>query len=93
MNQCTQHKLCYWCLVKVKLQMNKGIEAHFGFLDSEGEEILRRKYPIHKACQDGDVLKLLNLIAGATFGDLLVEDQFHGWMPIHWSSYFGKVSH
>uniref|UniRef100_H2YEJ7 Uncharacterized protein n=1 Tax=Ciona savignyi TaxID=51511 RepID=H2YEJ7_CIOSA len=58
---------------------------------SESEAVIARQYPIHKACRDGDCVTLSRAVAVASPDQLVAEDQFYGWTPIHWASYFGKV--
>ena len=58
---------------------------------SEAEDIFSRLFPIHKACRDGDVVYLSQLIAESAPDHLIIEDQFKGWTPMHWAAYFGKV--
>ena len=62
---------------------------------------LKKNFPLHCACRDGDASKLMNLLACISntspveFGavsPLSAQDPFYGWMPSHWAAYFGKVS-
>ncbi|XP_070553244.1 ankyrin repeat domain-containing protein 10-like isoform X2 [Ptychodera flava] len=63
----------------------------FGYWGSESEAILRRSYPVHRACRDGDTQTLALLIANGQHSGMYVEDQFYGWTPAHWAAYFGKL--
>ena len=56
------------------------------------EDILQTRYPLHKACREGDIENLaLLLVSSAQQHSALVEDEFYGWTPAHWAAYFGKV--
>jgi len=63
--------------------------------DSSGfsnEEVLRQRFPLHRACRDGDVSALCSLLrCAASPADLAAEDSFYGWTPMHWAAHFGKV--
>lgn len=54
------------------------------------EALLQRSYPVHRACRDGDIDCLVSLLSAGNV-DFHEEDDFFGWTPIHWASYFGKV--
>nr|XP_006818806.1 PREDICTED: ankyrin repeat domain-containing protein 10-like [Saccoglossus kowalevskii] len=62
----------------------------FGYWGAASEETLRRDYPVHRACRDGDSEGLSLLITNGQHSGLYVEDQFYGWTPAHWAAYFGK---
>lgn len=67
--------------------MSVGIEAGFS-----NDEVLNNRFPLHRACRDGDVGALCSLLQCATNqADLVAEDSFYGWTPIHWAAHFGKV--
>ncbi|MCI4378789.1 hypothetical protein PGIGA_G00220180 [Pangasianodon gigas] len=56
------------------------------------EEVLSARFPLHRACRDGDVLALRSLLHGdAHRAELLTEDSFYGWTPIHWAAHFGRL--
>ncbi|XP_061142383.1 ankyrin repeat domain-containing protein 10b isoform X1 [Syngnathus typhle] len=56
------------------------------------EEVLNSRFPLHRACRDGDVGALCSLLhTTANPADLTVEDTFYGWTPIHWAAHFGKL--
>ncbi|KAI5629818.1 ankyrin repeat domain-containing protein 10 isoform X1 [Silurus asotus] len=56
------------------------------------EEVLSARFPLHRACRDGDVHALGALLhGGAPRAELLTEDSFYGWTPIHWAAYFGRL--
>ncbi|XP_053400336.1 ankyrin repeat domain-containing protein 10-like isoform X2 [Mercenaria mercenaria] len=54
------------------------------------EDYLRRSFPVHRACRDGDIEQLASLLSAGDF-DLYEEDDFYGWSPVHWAAYFGKL--
>lgn len=67
--------------------MSVSVEAGFS-----SEEVLNSRFPLHRACRDGDVGALCSLLQGTSDpADLTVEDTFYGWTPIHWGAHFGKV--
>lgn len=67
--------------------MSVGIESGFS-----NDEVLNNRFPLHRACRDGDVGALSSLLQCATNqADLVAEDSFYGWTPIHWAAHFGKV--
>lgn len=71
--------------------MDSQNDTPLGFWGSESDEIIARQFPLHRACRDGDVATLSRLVAEATREQMLCEDRFYGWTPLHWSAYFGKV--
>ncbi|CAL8322514.1 unnamed protein product [Merluccius merluccius] len=73
--------------------MSVGTESS-GF---SSEEVLSHRFPLHRACRDGDVAALCALLRGCGGGGaadraaLAAEDSFYGWTPIHWAAHFGKL--
>lgn len=68
-------------------RMSVGIESGFS-----SEEVLNVRFPLHRACRDGDVDALCSLLPRITNqAELVVEDSFYGWTPLHWASHFGKL--
>lgn len=68
--------------------MSVGVESGFS-----SEEVLNSRFPLHRACRDGDVGALCSLLqCTSSPADLTVEDTFYGWTPIHWGAHFGKVA-
>ncbi|XP_041699755.1 ankyrin repeat domain-containing protein 10 isoform X4 [Coregonus clupeaformis] len=66
--------------------MSVGIESGFS-----SEEVLNVRFPLHRACRDGDIGALCSLLqCTSNPADLAVEDSFYGWTPIHWAAHFGK---
>ncbi|XP_063069762.1 ankyrin repeat domain-containing protein 10b [Engraulis encrasicolus] len=69
------------------LRMSVGIESGFS-----SEEVLNIRFPLHRACRDGDVGALCSILQRTTNqADLAVEDSFYGWTPLHWAAHFGKL--
>lgn len=67
--------------------MSVGVESGFS-----SEEVLNSRFPLHRACRDGDVGALCSLLqCTSNPADLTVEDTFYGWTPIHWAAHFGKL--
>uniref|UniRef100_A0A1A7X1H2 Ankyrin repeat domain 10b n=2 Tax=Iconisemion striatum TaxID=60296 RepID=A0A1A7X1H2_9TELE len=67
--------------------MSVGVESGFS-----SEEVLNSRFPLHRACRDGDVAALCSLLQCVSNpADLSVEDTFYGWTPIHWAAHFGKL--
>ncbi|KAL7852640.1 hypothetical protein SRHO_G00184250 [Serrasalmus rhombeus] len=68
--------------------MSVGVESGFS-----NDELLHIRFPIHRACRDGDVGALCSLLqqCSACPEDLAAEDSFYGWTPIHWAAHFGKL--
>lgn len=67
--------------------MSVSVESGFS-----SEEVLNSRFPLHRACRDGDVGALCALLQRASSpAELAVEDTFYGWTPIHWGAHFGKV--
>ncbi|XP_051565418.1 ankyrin repeat domain-containing protein 10-like isoform X1 [Myxocyprinus asiaticus] len=65
--------------------MSVGLESGFS-----SEEVLNIRFPLHRACRDGDVGALCSLLQCST-DQLSVEDSFYGWTPLHWAAHFGKL--
>ncbi|KAM8976366.1 ankyrin repeat domain-containing protein 10 [Pelodytes ibericus] len=58
------------------------------------EEVLSLRFPLHRACRDGDLSCLTSLLQGPpgnTALQLGKEDSCYGWTPIHWAAHFGKL--
>uniref|UniRef100_A0A803JHU7 Ankyrin repeat domain 10 n=1 Tax=Xenopus tropicalis TaxID=8364 RepID=A0A803JHU7_XENTR len=58
------------------------------------EEVLSLRFPLHRACRDGDLRCLRSLLQGPpgnTALQLGKEDSCYGWTPIHWAAHFGKL--
>lgn len=72
--------------------MDCKLTSPMGFWGNEAEEVLAHRFPLHKACRDGDPVTLSRLVAEFPYDQLVLEDPFYSWTPIHWAAYFGKVS-
>lgn len=55
------------------------------------EELLSLRFPLHRACRDGDLAALCSLLQQTPRAHLAAEDSFYGWTPVHWAAHFGKV--
>ncbi|XP_069858709.1 ankyrin repeat domain-containing protein 10 [Dipodomys merriami] len=63
-----------------------GVEAGFS-----SEELLSLRFPLHRACRDGDLAALCSLLPRTPRAQLAAEDAFYGWTPVHWAAHFGKL--
>ncbi|XP_030778298.1 ankyrin repeat domain-containing protein 10 isoform X3 [Rhinopithecus roxellana] len=63
-----------------------GVEAGFS-----SEELLSLRFPLHRACRDGDLATLCSLLQQTPHAHLTSEDSFYGWTPVHWAAHFGKL--
>ncbi|XP_017568972.1 ankyrin repeat domain-containing protein 10b [Pygocentrus nattereri] len=66
--------------------MSVGAECGFS-----SEEVLSVRFPVHRACRDGDVGALRSLLQHINPAELSVEDSFYGWTPLHWAAHFGTL--
>lgn len=58
------------------------------------ETTLGLRFPMHRACRDGDINSLNHLLTTAENHHLLsVQDPFLGWTPAHWAAFFGQVTY
>lgn len=56
------------------------------------EDLFQSSFPMHRACRDGDMDSLASLLKVKNgYLDFYEEDDFYGWTPVHWASYFGKL--
>ncbi|KAG1664224.1 Ankyrin repeat domain-containing protein 10 [Nymphon striatum] len=53
------------------------------------EELLHLKFPLHKACRDGQHKELSRLLYDSDY-DIYEEDPIYGWTPAHWAAYHGQ---
>ncbi|KAJ3584641.1 hypothetical protein NHX12_015136 [Muraenolepis orangiensis] len=68
---------------------------------STDDDALSARFPVHRACRDGDVGALYSLLLHPTTTttgggvnhqeDLTTEDSCCEWTPIHWAAHFGKL--
>uniref|UniRef100_A0A8D0B597 Ankyrin repeat domain 10 n=1 Tax=Salvator merianae TaxID=96440 RepID=A0A8D0B597_SALMN len=68
--------------------MSLGSSPEAGF---SSEELLTLRFPLHRACRDGDLPALCALLQSMPRENLAAEDSFYGWTPIHWAAHFGKL--
>ncbi|XP_029307825.1 ankyrin repeat domain-containing protein 10-like [Cottoperca gobio] len=67
--------------------MSEGLERDFS-----GEEGFIRRFPIHRACRDGDVGVLVSLFQQLSSpAHLTAEDSCYGWSPLHWAAHYGQL--
>ncbi|XP_010751489.1 ankyrin repeat domain-containing protein 10a isoform X2 [Larimichthys crocea] len=67
--------------------MSVGLEPDFS-----SDEVFVSRFPIHRACRDGDVGALLSLFQQLSDqAHLTVEDSCYGWTPIHWAAHYGQL--
>lgn len=59
-------------------------------LDLSGEDLFISRFPVHRACRDGDVGALFSLIQ-LNQAHLTAEDSNYGWTPLHWAAHYGQV--
>ena len=65
--------------------MSAGQEADF-----PGDEVFMGRFPVHRACRDGDVAVLVSL-SEQHRAHLTAEDPCYGWTPVHWAAHYGQV--
>nr|XP_046238512.1 ankyrin repeat domain-containing protein 10-like isoform X2 [Scatophagus argus] len=67
--------------------MSLGVEP-----DLSSDELFISRFPIHRACRDGDVGALVSLLKHFSNQALLtIEDARYGWTPIHWAAHYGQL--
>ncbi|XP_068560745.1 ankyrin repeat domain-containing protein 10-like isoform X2 [Cebidichthys violaceus] len=61
-------------------------------LDVSTEELFINRFPVHRACRDGDVGALGSLIQQlSNRSHLTAEDSSYGWTPLHWAAHYGQL--
>ncbi|TNN42940.1 Ankyrin repeat domain-containing protein 10 [Liparis tanakae] len=56
------------------------------------EELLAGRFPVHRACREGDVGALVALVQQLADPEhLTAEDSSYGWSPLHWAAHCGQV--
>ncbi|XP_062236705.1 ankyrin repeat domain-containing protein 10-like isoform X1 [Platichthys flesus] len=65
--------------------MSKGQEPDF-----PGDEVFMGRFPVHRACRDGDVGALVSL-SEQHRAHLTAEDPCYGWTPVHWAAHYGQL--
>ncbi|KAM3850731.1 ankyrin repeat domain-containing protein 10-like [Diretmus argenteus] len=67
--------------------MSVGLEPGFS-----SDEVLTSRFPVHRACRDGDVGALVALLQQLSHPALLTaEDSCYGWTPMHWAAHYGRL--
>ncbi|XP_070786924.1 ankyrin repeat domain-containing protein 10a [Enoplosus armatus] len=67
--------------------MSAGLEPDFS-----SDEAFINRFPIHRACRDGDVGALVSLLQQlSNQAQLTAEDSCYGWTPIHWAAHYGQL--
>lgn len=60
--------------------------------DSSSDGVFINRFPIHRACRDGDVGALVSILERlSNQTHLTVEDSLFGWTPLHWAAHNGQV--
>lgn len=60
--------------------------------DFSRDEVFISRFPIHRACRDGDVGALVSLSEQLPdHAPLTAEDSCYGWTPLHWAAHTGQV--
>ncbi|CAJ1087139.1 ankyrin repeat domain-containing protein 10-like isoform X2 [Xyrichtys novacula] len=60
--------------------------------DFSNDEVFGSRFPVHRACRDGDVgvlVSLLQQLSNRTH--LTAEDSSYGWTPLHWAAHYGQL--
>lgn len=67
--------------------MSFGADSEFG-----SEEAFTERFPLHRACRDGDVAGLVALLQRLSDQcHLSTEDSRYGWTPLHWAAHYGQL--
>uniref|UniRef100_A0A672J148 Ankyrin repeat domain 10a n=1 Tax=Salarias fasciatus TaxID=181472 RepID=A0A672J148_SALFA len=67
--------------------MSAGLEAVMS-----GDEGFILRFPVHRACRDGDVRAMVSVLEELSNpAHLTVEDPCFGWSPIHWAAHHGQL--
>ncbi|XP_028998337.1 ankyrin repeat domain-containing protein 10-like [Betta splendens] len=67
--------------------MSVGLEP-----DSFRDEVFVKRFPVHRACRDGDVGALVSLLQQlSNQAHLTAEDSCYGWTPLHWAAHCGQL--
>ncbi|TWW64266.1 ankyrin repeat domain-containing protein 10-like [Takifugu flavidus] len=60
--------------------------------DPSSDGVFINRFPIHRACRDGDVGALVSILERlSNQTHLTVEDSFFGWTPLHWAAHNGQL--
>ncbi|XP_026219294.1 ankyrin repeat domain-containing protein 10-like [Anabas testudineus] len=60
--------------------------------DLSSDEVFVSRFPVHRACRDGDVGALVSLLQQlSNQAHLTAEDSCFGWSPLHWAAHHGQL--
>ncbi|XP_042372745.1 ankyrin repeat domain-containing protein 10-like [Plectropomus leopardus] len=60
--------------------------------DLSSDEVFISRFPVHRACRDGDVGALVSLLQQLSDRTpLTAEDSCYGWTPLHWAAHYGQL--
>ncbi|XP_060888135.1 ankyrin repeat domain-containing protein 10a isoform X2 [Labrus mixtus] len=69
--------------------MSAGSEPDFSTCN---DEVFGNRFPVHRACRDGDVGVLVSLLQQLSNQvHLTAEDSSYGWTPLHWAAHYGQL--
>uniref|UniRef100_A0A8C2XFZ9 Ankyrin repeat domain 10a n=1 Tax=Cyclopterus lumpus TaxID=8103 RepID=A0A8C2XFZ9_CYCLU len=61
-------------------------------LDVSREDLFTSRFPVHRACREGDVGALVSLTRQLSSpAHLTAEDSSYGWTPLHWAAHYGQL--
>ncbi|XP_067349538.1 ankyrin repeat domain-containing protein 10a isoform X2 [Channa argus] len=67
--------------------MSMGLEPELS-----SDEVFVSRFPVHRACRDGDVKALVSLLQQiSNQPHLTAEDSCYGWTPLHWAANYGQL--
>ncbi|XP_045908919.1 ankyrin repeat domain-containing protein 10a isoform X1 [Micropterus dolomieu] len=60
--------------------------------DFSSDAVFNSRFPLHRACRDGDVGALVSLSQQLpNRAHLTAEDSCYGWTPMHWAAHYGQL--
>ncbi|XP_028252138.1 ankyrin repeat domain-containing protein 10-like [Parambassis ranga] len=62
--------------------------------DLSSDEVFVSRFPVHRACRDGDVGALTSLLEDQMSNHahlLTAKDSCYGWTPLHWAAHYGQL--
>lgn len=60
--------------------------------DFSNDDVFISRFPVHRACRDGDIGALVSLLQQlSNQAHLTAEDSCYGWTPLHWAAHYGQV--
>lgn len=54
-------------------------------------DVFQSNFPLHKACKEGNVSSMYQLLQENNRHGVYEEDSRYGWTPLHWASFFGQI--